>query len=86
MERRYVYKNDLTGHWMLDTSPKREGNRTTTEPRRQGFRTVEAAWIEAAFLVDTYCAERRAFEANRAAIIARDRKRYPWLYEDEGDE
>lgn len=81
--KRYIYKNDLTGHWMLDMSKKNEGRYRSSSLQRQGFRTAEAAWAEAARQIDEYCAERKGLEAMRAAIIAQDRKEYPWLYGNE---
>lgn len=81
--KRYVYKNDLTGHWMLDLSKKSEGRYRSSSLQRQGFRTAEAAWAEVGRQIDEYCAGRKEYEAKRAAFVAKDRRDYPWLYEDE---
>lgn len=40
--KRYVYKNRMTGHWMVDTSPRRPGNVLVVNLERQGYRRWQA--------------------------------------------
>lgn len=95
----WVYKSDLTAHWIVDRyGPKPRpqfevmGNglvRLYPAPNghgRQGFRTAEGAWAHVAETVDEYCAMRKEIEKLRVTSIAQDRELYPWLYENEGDE
>lgn len=44
---RYIWKNTLTGHWILSSYPRPVDGRAGSATNRQGFRTWEAALAEA---------------------------------------